>query len=175
MIELGTSQSVTSTPGGAVKKSGLVLMLLLCCALVLGVLGCSNETTTTASSETTVVAAATTTTTTQVPNTWTDLSPVGDVPSARTGHSMVYDSTSRKVVLFGGNGLGFPHVLNDTLVYDPATNTWTELRPAGDLPLERIFASMVYDSGTGRVILFGGSNGQGARFNDTWAYYPPSG
>ena len=36
------------------------------------------------------------------PNTWTDLNPTGDMPPARSGHALAYDSTSGKAFLFGG-------------------------------------------------------------------------
>ena len=107
-------------------------------------------------------------------NTWTNLNPSGDLPPARNGHSMVYDSATGKVILFGGFGID---IHNDTWAYDPTANTWTNLKPTGELPSGRHFSSAVYDSGTGQVILFGGSgfDSSGASpvyFNDTWAYDP---
>jgi len=87
-------------------------------------------------------------------NTWTNLNPSGDLPPARNGHSMVYDSATGKVILFGGFGID---IHNDTWAYDPTANTWTNLKPTGELPSGRHFSSAVYDSGTGQVILFGGS------------------
>jgi N-acetylneuraminic acid mutarotase len=82
---------------------------------------------------------------------------------------MVYDSSTGKVILFGGSG---DTDLNDTWAYDPAANIWTNLKPSGDLPSARDGHSMVYDSSTGKVILFGGSNESDPTFNDTWAYDP---
>ena len=119
------------------------------------------------SATTSQVAAVTTTTSiTTALNTWTKLNPAGDLPSERSYHSMVYDSTSRRVILFGGGTLngGF----NDTWAYDPTTSTWTDLHPAGDVPSARMGFRMVYDSSTGEVILFGGFDG--VYTNDTWAY-----
>jgi len=141
------------------KKSCLVLSLLLCCALVLGVAGSSAK--------------ATTTSTTAAPSTWTNLHPAGSLPSARSGVPMVYDSTSGKVILFGGffqvqNDRTY---FNDTWAYDPTANTWTILNPAGSLPSARSGVPMVYDSASGKVILFGGFDGD-ADLSDTWAYDP---
>ena len=82
---------------------------------------------------------------------------------------MVYDSKSGKVLLFGGTGS--ETFFNDTWQYDPASNTWTDLAPAGDVPQGGSAASMVYDSDRGKIILFGGGSGQ-ASFDDTWAYDP---
>jgi N-acetylneuraminic acid mutarotase len=106
-------------------------------------------------------------------NTWTDLEPVGDLPPARTGHSMVYDSASGQVILFGG--FGDLDNLDDTWAYDPTANTWTDLKPVGDLPPAVSYSSMVYDSASGKVILFGGQGLLGdswTQFNDTWTYDP---
>ena len=95
-------------------------------------------------------------------NTWTDLEPAGDLPSARCGHAMVYDLGQRPGdPLWGVAARRCQHCFNDTWAYDPAANTWTELHPAGDLPSARNGHAMVYDSATGKVILFGGSGGIG--------------
>jgi hypothetical protein len=50
-----------------------------------------------------------------------------------------------------------------------ANMTWDELHPPGDKPSQRSGHSMVYDSGSGQVILLGGYDGS-AYLNDTWAY-----
>lgn len=99
-------------------------------------------------------------------NTWTDLNPSGQVPAARGRHAMVYDSADHQVLMFGGSGTAY---FSDTWVYDPAANTWTNLKPSGSVPYKRECPAMVYDSATGKVILFGGANTSGY-FNDTWAY-----
>jgi N-acetylneuraminic acid mutarotase len=101
-------------------------------------------------------------------NTWTNLKPAGEVPSARAYHAMVYDSASGKVILFGG--MDSATFQNDTWTYDPAANTWTNLKPAGEVPSARAYHAMVYDSASGKVILFGGFDG--TDLNDTWTYDP---
>jgi N-acetylneuraminic acid mutarotase len=120
-------------------------------------------------------------------NTWAELRPTGDLPSARAGHSMVYDPTSGKVLLFGG--LGPNGVVNDTWAYDPVTNSWAELNPLGDVPSARYGQDMVYDPTSGRMLLFWGKHTEGDIFagaefiyggeaalgllvTDTWAYDP---
>jgi hypothetical protein len=35
---------------------------------------------------------------------WTELSPDGNLPLARSGHAMVYEAVSGSVILFGGQG-----------------------------------------------------------------------
>jgi N-acetylneuraminic acid mutarotase len=106
-------------------------------------------------------------------NTWKELHPSRAQPPARSGHSMVYDSDTGKAILFGGMGEG-DVLLNDTWVYTPKANTWNQIKPAGDLPPARGAASMVYDLGTGTVILFGGGlkGVDGGDFNDVWSYDP---
>jgi N-acetylneuraminic acid mutarotase len=111
-------------------------------------------------------------------NLWTELHPAGDLPSARGAHSMVYEERSGKIMLFGGqlaegaedDGLPF-HLANDTWTYDAAANEWTELRPNEGVPAPRSSQAMVYDTRSGKVIMFGGLTNEGVA-NDTWAYDP---
>ena len=105
-------------------------------------------------------------------NTWTNLNPSGDVPSARDAHTMVYDSANGRVILFGGDtGRTDTSVSpNDTWAYDPSANKWTERSPLGDVPSGRSDYSIAYDSGAGKVILFGGVGGDGFTLSDTWGY-----
>ena len=111
-------------------------------------------------------------------NTWTELDPAGEVPSARARHALVYDSVTDKVILFGGE-VGFldaAHAFNDLWAYDPVANTWTELKPAGDVPPARALHALAYDSDSGKVILSGGrvliGSGENQSFEDLWAYDP---
>ena len=110
-----------------------------------------------------------------VANTWTQLHPSGLLPSVRWGQSMVYDTLSSQVIMFGG-GMSYSssQLLNDTWAYDPAANTWTKLNPAGPLPPARAGHEMTYDAANGRVIVFGGARSWeiSGIFNDTWAYDP---
>jgi len=104
-----------------------------------------------------------------VQNTWTDLAPSGEVPSARHDHALVYDSATGKLVLFGGISASDYMELDDTWAYDPEANTWTDLAPAGALPQSRCLHSLVYDPVGQKVILFGGSR-RGGCLGDMWAY-----
>ena len=106
-------------------------------------------------------------------STWRKLHTTGS-PHARWGASMVYDSATGKLILFGGlfGSYDGSNRLNDTWQYDPATNTWKNLAPAGQLPPARGYASMVYDSATGKVILYGGFAGSHGLLADTWEYDP---
>ena len=93
--------------------------------------------------------------------TWTKMKNEG--PPNRYGHSMVYDSESDRMIVFGGWDFAENVGTNDTWAYDYNTDTWTEVvsavRPPG-----RNFQAMAYDSKADRVILFGGDTGG---LNDT--------
>ncbi len=102
-------------------------------------------------------------------NTWAELSPSGPLPRARYGHDMELDSSSGLLVMFGGLADASAAYLNDTWAYDPAANTWTDLKPSGALPSARFVPAMAYDPKTDRVIMFGGRSAD-VRLNDTWAY-----
>ncbi|RAL62131.1 hypothetical protein DID88_002617 [Monilinia fructigena] len=59
--------------------------------------------------------------------------PVGQIPPARTNHSVV--TFNEKLFLFGGtNGLQW---FNDVWCYDPITNAWTQLDCIGYIPAPR--------------------------------------
>jgi N-acetylneuraminic acid mutarotase len=104
--------------------------------------------------------------------TWADKKPAGTVPSARSSFSMVYDELNQRIILFGGWSKATSAHLNDTWAYDPATNTWTDLKPTGDVPTARGSQAMAYDQVEGKVVLFGGTDSS-AYFNDTYVYdYP---
>jgi N-acetylneuraminic acid mutarotase len=111
-------------------------------------------------------------------NTWTELKPAGSLPPARWGHALAHDPGSAKVIMFGGCEVLFdPSTFyNDTWAYDPAANTWTELKPAGDVPSPRNGPAMVCDEAGGRLLLYGGQLVGPDRavqvLTDTWAYDP---
>jgi N-acetylneuraminic acid mutarotase len=112
-------------------------------------------------------------------NTWTELDPAGTRPSSRSGASMAYDPTSRRLILFGGSPAPEESEsldLGDTWTYDPSADSWAELRPAGPVPPARSNASMVYEPSGARLLLFGGQafreDGTARYLDDTWAYDP---
>ena len=82
-----------------------------------------------------------------VAGTWTQLKPSGLMPSGRSFHAMVYDSLSKRVILFGGADASTEEgvLLNDTWSYDPSANIWTEMKPEGPLPPARSQHAMVCD------------------------------
>jgi hypothetical protein len=93
-------------------------------------------------------------------------------PLARYYHSAVYDSATRRMVIFGGNteAIGAPYV-NDAWGLDLAgSGGWTRITPYGVPPTARIYHSAVYDAPNRRMVVFGGDDGTlGALKNDVWA------
>jgi N-acetylneuraminic acid mutarotase len=114
-------------------------------------------------------------------NTWTKLKPPGYHPSPRAGQAMAYDPVTHRLIMFGGQNENYAF-LDGTWAYDPAANTWAELKPSGTVPAARCAHSMVYVPDTGKLVMFGGTGGApqpvtpfplGTElFNDTWAYDP---
>jgi hypothetical protein len=98
---------------------------------------------------------------------WTQLTPSGTPPSARYGHSAIYDPVRDRMVMFGGSYeyLGTHH-LNDVWILSLAgTPAWTELIPTGTPPSERDNHSAIYDPVRDRMVVYGGIWSS----NDVWA------
>jgi N-acetylneuraminic acid mutarotase len=101
---------------------------------------------------------------------WQDLA-AANSPSFRFYSSGAYDSESDKFVVFGGGDL-YDNFFNETWSYDLTSNTWTKMPPAYS-PTPTIINSVVYDSESDRIILFGGaidSMGNLGLLNETWSY-----
>ena len=102
-------------------------------------------------------------------NTWLEKS-ISSRPDTRYWHGMVYDSNNQKVIVFGGRNTGAPgEALEDTWIFDPSNNEWTEVVPANN-PSNRMDFSIAYDNNNQKVILFGGYRFQDNTLGDTWAY-----
>jgi len=98
------------------------------------------------------------------PAVWQQLLPIGQPPSPRSGHGMVYDSSRDRVIVFGGDDGDY---LNDTWALSlSGAPEWLELLPVGQVPSGRC-APIVYDSLRDRIVAFGGSNG--SVLADVWA------
>jgi hypothetical protein len=98
---------------------------------------------------------------------WTQLSPAGTPPSARVGHTAIYDPVRDRVVVFGGLSEGFS--LNDDVwaLSLAGSLVWTQLTPAGTPPSARYSHTSIYDPVRDRMVVFGGNNGSYS--NDVWA------
>jgi hypothetical protein len=90
---------------------------------------------------------------------------------------MVYDSTNKVTLLFGGQTGGYADgkTLNETWAYHSDTNTWEKRSPANPPPA-RAQAQACFDSVNGVMIVFGGhanvypKRWEGKTFADTWVY-----
>jgi Kelch motif protein len=99
--------------------------------------------------------------------TWTQVFPMTS-PPARNHASMAYDPATSQLVLFGGSDT-VGHDLNDTWTW--SGTTWTNITPSTGNPVARESASMAYDAGIGKVVLFGGYEASTTGLlNDTWTW-----
>ncbi len=101
------------------------------------------------------------------PPRWTPLTPAGTAPSARMGHSVIYDPVRDRMVVFGGRGdpgTSFDDVWVLSLAGAPA---WTALIPTGTPPAARSGHSAVYDPVHDRMVVFGGWSDT-SLFDDAW-------
>jgi hypothetical protein len=108
---------------------------------------------------------------------WLRINPVGETLTRRDGHSVVYDPTTNRMILFGGavHGSGGPF-FQDVWILQHAnglggTPEWIQLKPTGYLPTEREDHSAVYDVERNLMIMFGGwtiQEGVPIYFNDVW-------
>lgn len=89
---------------------------------------------------------------------WSELSPSGTAPSARSNASAVYDADSDAFIVFGGStsvsGLSFTP-RNDVWALDLATNAWRRVETSGTAPSARLFHAAVM-RGRSMVIYGGG-------------------
>ena len=109
-------------------------------------------------------------------NAWKQVLKPKELPSPRHSHAMVFDESSGKAVMFGGeNSSSSRYQLADTWTYDLPTNTWTLEYPAKSPPARRAHG-MVYCAGPNVTVLFGGNTYPGnTHFNDTWTYSTATG
>lgn len=96
-------------------------------------------------------------------------------PHARGRAAIAFNSSTNRLVVFGGDNrasgpLPADTLLGDTWEYDVATNTWANVTPAGANPSPRRWASMAHDPITGGMLLFGGETAGGTVNSDTWLF-----
>ncbi len=97
---------------------------------------------------------------------WTAITPTQSPPGrANIDQTLIYDSSRKRVVLFGG--LGSSGYLSDTWEYDGTT--WAQVDP-GLSPQRRDSHAMVFDEHRGVSVLFGGYSASSSPLSDTWEY-----
>ena len=107
-------------------------------------------------------------------NTWTEMNPPPS-PPVMYGHTLVYDSTNQKTILWGGhistyrNGQFASAGYGDSIwYYDFPENVWQEIIHSSKPPA-RYWHQATFDTTGGNLLLFGGDGGRGF-LNDTWLF-----
>lgn len=89
-------------------------------------------------------------------------------PAARIRAGTIYDAARARLVMFGGFGQSISDRYNDT--WEWSGSGWMEVTPDVS-PSARLGFSMAFDTGSRRVVVFGGTNlGTLNALNDTWEW-----
>jgi hypothetical protein len=94
-------------------------------------------------------------------------------PFPRWDHTAVLDAATNHMIVFGGNirtsiSKQFQD-LNDVWRFNANNLTWAPVKPTGTPPAPRLRHTAVYDSGSNRMIVFGGGLGETSPCeNDVW-------
>ena len=101
---------------------------------------------------------------------WSLVAATGAPPSARFGHSAIYDPVGDRMLVFGGNdGAGS---LTELWALSPGpTASWSPVPTAGSSPPARVYHSAVYDAAHRRMIVYGGSDGFALAYDDVWSLW----
>src|SRR5947207_2086769 len=109
---------------------------------------------------------------------WILLSPGGSQPAPRAHSTSVYDRSSNRLILFGGNrnvGNCF-FESNDTWILTSANGLgvspqWINANPSGGPPVARFEHVAVYDASANEMIVFGGQSScpPTTSYADAWA------
>eukprot|EP00434_Breviolum_minutum_P032353 symbB.v1.2.028609.t3/scaffold3047.1/size65006/2 len=91
-------------------------------------------------------------------NCWSQLSPSGTAPIARSGHTSVWSDVADGMYVFGGYNGTRGH-LNDSYFYDRQANCWSQLSPSGTAPIARSGHTSVWSDVADGMYVFGGYNG----------------
>lgn len=92
------------------------------------------------------------------PAAWSQMNLSGPAPSARSGHSAVYDTVNNRMIVFGG--YDGTKTLSDVWILLGAngaaqTPLWTMLTPSNPGPA-RMYHSAVYDAASNELFIYGG-------------------
>jgi N-acetylneuraminic acid mutarotase len=97
----------------------------------------------------------------------------GNSPVPRYGHEMVYDFKNNLTILFGGeNPNTLRNNLKPTWEFSSLSQSWNKISNLLS-PSTRIGHGMVYNSISGKILLFGGmETSDYTRLNDMWEFDP---
>ncbi len=101
-------------------------------------------------------------------NCWDTQDPAS-IPPGRVGHDMAYDPVRDVVVMFGGSNADAdpPLLLQDTWEWDGVN--WNIVLSSPSLPSPRQNHRMGFDSSTGKIVLYAGTDASGNCY-DVWEY-----
>jgi uncharacterized protein (TIGR03437 family) len=97
---------------------------------------------------------------------WEEVEAPGPRAAARFGHTLIFDTARRRLVVFGGQAGGF---FSDVWAFDLGQGVWQPLSGEGAGPSRRYGHSAIYDSVRDRMVISHGFTNAG-RFDDTWAF-----
>src|SRR5262249_34901393 len=81
---------------------------------------------------------------------WSKVRPSGAQPPARFGHTMVLDSSRRRLIVFGGQAGGF---FSDVWAFDIGNGSWQQLAGDDAGPSRRYGHSAIYETSRDRMIV----------------------
>jgi hypothetical protein len=97
---------------------------------------------------------------------WTPVS-YAPLPSLRQSPSTTFDSTRRRVLLFGG--WNYPTAFNDLWAWDPVSGAFSQVITNGQSPTGRQFPGLAYDGRADALLLYGGNQmGAVGDLSDFW-------
>jgi hypothetical protein len=100
--------------------------------------------------------------------TWTQRTPSGKSPGARSGHAIAYDPVAKKTFMFSGWQPAASFFIPGQWEWDGTTSTWAERLIAGAEPSARHDHTMAWDPDRKKMVLFGGIDESGTRLNEVW-------
>lgn len=108
------------------------------------------------------------TATSSIADSWDIQSIIESAPMPRASAAMVFDLNTNRSTLFGGGySLATGSALNDTWEWNGIQ--WINKKPLLS-PSARTGHAMAYDSGRGKIVLYGGQDNSGVTSADTWEW-----
>jgi hypothetical protein len=89
-------------------------------------------------------------------------------PGPRSGHSLVYDSGQRRLVVI--DGYIPPHDSSPADLWTWDGRQWERVRGSESGPSKRIVGAAAFDIRRNRIVSFGGSNSSRGTLGDTWEW-----